>query len=76
MRFNTRMRHPLVMIGRMVISCDDCVMQHSAACADCVVTHVLGADTNGVVFDVAAERAVRLLARAGMVPALRHATAG
>ena len=60
----------------MVISCDDCVMQHSAACADCVVTHLLGADTNGVVLDVAAERAVRLLARAGMVPVLRHATAG
>jgi Zn-finger protein len=60
----------------MVISCDDCVMQHSAACADCVVTHVLGADTNGVVLDVAAERAVRLLASAGMVPVLRHATAG
>ena len=64
------------MIGRMVISCDDCVMQHSTACAECVVTHVLGADTNGVVFDVAAERVVRLLVRAGMVPALKHATNG
>ena len=31
-------------IDGMVISCDDCVMQHTAACADCVVTHVLGAD--------------------------------
>ncbi len=60
----------------MVISCDDCVMQHTAACADCVVTHVLGAETDGVVLDVAAERAVRLLVRAGLVPALRHATAG
>jgi hypothetical protein len=59
----------------MVISCDDCVMQHTAACTDCVVTHVLGVDTNEVVLDVAAERAVRLLVRAGMVPALRHATA-
>jgi hypothetical protein len=58
----------------MVISCDDCVMQHTAACTDCVVTHVLGADANGVVLDVAAERAVRLLTRAGMVPGLRHAT--
>jgi hypothetical protein len=63
------------MIGCMVISCDECVMQHTSACADCVVTHVLGGETNGVVFDVAAERAVRLLVRAGMVPASRHATA-
>ena len=60
----------------MVISCDDCVMQHSATCADCVVTHVLGAETGGLVLDVAEARAVRLLTRAGMVPALRHATAG
>ena len=74
--WRTSVRHPPVMIGRMVISCDDCVMQHSTACAECVVTHVLGADTNGVVFDVAAERVVRLLVRAGMVPALKHATAG
>ena len=58
----------------MVISCDDCVMQHTAACADCVVTHVLGADTNGVELDVAAERVVRLLVRAGLVAALKHAT--
>jgi hypothetical protein len=60
----------------MVISCDDCVMQHGAICADCIVTHVLGAETDGLVLDVAEERAVRLLTRAGMVPELRHATAG
>ena len=60
----------------MVISCDDCVMQHAATCADCIVTHVLGAETNGLVLDVAEERAVRLLTRAGMVPELRHAPAG
>lgn len=59
----------------MVISCDDCVMQHTTACADCVVTHVLGADGGGVVFDVAAERVVRLLVRAGLVPASRHEVA-
>jgi Zn-finger protein len=63
------------MIVGMVISCDDCVMQHTTACADCVVTHVLGADSGGVVFDVAAERAVRLLVRAGLVPASRHEVA-
>ncbi|MET0143489.1 MAG: hypothetical protein ABW328_01695 [Ilumatobacteraceae bacterium] len=59
----------------MVISCDDCVMQHTGACAECVVSHVLGAETNGVVLDLAAEQVVRLLVRAGMVPGSRHATA-
>ena len=63
------------MIVGMVISCDDCVMQHTTVCADCVVTHVLGADGGGVVFDVAAERVVRLLVSAGLVPASRHEVA-
>lgn len=60
----------------MVISCDDCVMQHSAACGDCVVTFVLGRDGEAVMFDLATERAVRLLADAGLVPDLRHRRAG
>jgi hypothetical protein len=59
----------------MVISCDDCLMQNTATCADCVVTHVLGAEAGGIVLDVAAERAVRLLVRAGLVPASRHEVA-
>jgi len=58
----------------MVISCDDCVMSDTPACADCVVTHVLGAD-RGVELDVAAERAVRLLVQAGLVPSSRHEVA-
>lgn len=62
------------MIGCMVISCDDCVRQQTATCADCVVTHVLGAD-GGVDIDVAAERAVRWLVQAGLVPALQHRVA-
>lgn len=56
----------------MVISCDDCAMQYTDVCADCVVTHVLGADAHGVVFDVRTEQVVRLLVGAGLVPALRH----
>ncbi len=56
----------------MVISCDDCVMQHTDACTGCVVTHVLGADEHGVVLDVRTEQVVRLLVGAGLVPALRH----
>ena len=56
----------------MVISCDDCVMQHTDACKDCVVTHLLGADDHGIVLDVRTEQVVRLLVGAGLVPALRH----
>jgi len=59
----------------MVISCSDCTAQHTTACGDCVVTHVLGREAGGVVFDLATERAVRLLAQAGMIPSSRHRSA-
>lgn len=57
----------------LVISCDTCVMDGTAACADCVVTHLLTpARREAVVLDLAEQRAVRLLAEAGLVPTLRH----
>ncbi|MEI7546702.1 MAG: hypothetical protein WCK21_01395 [Actinomycetota bacterium] len=57
----------------LVISCDTCVMNGSADCADCMVTHLLApARREAVVFDIAEMRAVKLLADAGMVPTLRH----
>ena len=59
----------------MVISCSDCVMQHSAACRGCIVTHVLGGQSGAVVFDLATERAIRLLAKAGMIPSSRFRSA-
>ena len=60
----------------MVISCSDCVMQHTAACEGCIVTHVLDrAPDDAVVFDLATERAIRLLARAGMIPSSRFRSA-
>ena len=50
----------------MVISCSDCVMQHTAACDGCIVTHVLDRRSDeAVVFDLATERAMRLLAGPG-----------
>jgi hypothetical protein len=58
-----------------VIDCDACAMQCSSACDDCVVTYVLrAADGEGgpLTLDVAEERAVRLLVRAGLVPELRY----
>lgn len=62
------------MLRVMVISCDECVRQHTATCEECVVTFLLGADEHGVQLDVGEVRAVRLLVGAGLVPALRHRT--
>jgi hypothetical protein len=57
----------------LTISCDDCAMQHTDACDDCVVSFICGREPGGaVVIDVAEARAVRLLGRAGLVPRLRH----
>lgn len=48
-------------------------MQASDACDDCVVSFVTSREPgDAVVIDVAAERAVRMLARAGLVPDLKH----
>lgn len=55
------------------ISCDSCTMRASHWCADCVVTFICERPANeAVVLDLAEQRAVRLLADAGMVPVLRH----
>jgi hypothetical protein len=57
----------------MNIDCDECRMQHTSACDDCVVTFIVGREPGeAVVIDVEEERAVRLLAKAGLVPELRH----
>ena len=48
-------------------------MQATAVCDDCVVSFVASREPgDAVVIDVAAERAVRMLSRAGLVPELRH----
>ncbi|MFM2071821.1 MAG: hypothetical protein RLZZ623_2084 [Actinomycetota bacterium] len=54
------------------ISCDSCVMQHTSACSDCIVTFMNATAQSAVVFDLDEQRAVRLLASAGLVPTLRH----
>ncbi len=61
----------------LVISCTNCVMKESPACDDCLVTFLCGGATeNAVIFDIHEQRAVKLLAKAGMVPTLRHRAAG
>lgn len=54
----------------MSISCDECVMQHTAVCGDCVVSFVLG-DLDGE-----SARVIQLFGAAGMVPELRFQRAG
>jgi hypothetical protein len=57
------------------IDCDQCVMQHTAACDDCMVSFIMGREPGeAVVFDVAEARALRVLSTAGLVPGLRHRT--
>jgi hypothetical protein len=55
------------------IDCDECAMRGTTACDDCVVTFVVGREPGeALLIDVAEERAVRMLAGAGLVPGLRH----
>jgi hypothetical protein len=57
----------------LVIDCDTCVMRHTEACDDCLVTFLCEDDDQGtIVIDAAEARAVTLLTRAGLAPALRH----
>lgn len=60
----------------LVISCDTCVMRETSACDDCLVS-VLCTDPedDAMVFDFAEQRAVKMLAQAGLVPTLRHRAA-
>jgi hypothetical protein len=54
----------------MLIDCDNCAVR-GPACAGCLVSVVLGAPPAGVELDEAEQRALRVLADAGMVPRLR-----
>jgi hypothetical protein len=56
----------------LVISCDQCAMQKTSQCEDCVVTFLCDEPQDAVIIDADEERAVRMLARAGLVPRLRH----
>ena len=56
-----------------VISCESCVMDGTAACGDCVVSHLLAPSRpQSFAFTADELRAVQLLAAAGLVPTLRH----
>jgi hypothetical protein len=56
----------------MVIDCDECVMQGTSACDDCIVTFLVGRERGeAIVIDAAEERELRLLQGEGLVPKLR-----
>ncbi len=57
----------------MLIDCDQCALQHTSACDDCLVSFVLARDPDdAIVIDVEEARAMRMLTRAGLIPELRH----
>lgn len=57
----------------LLIDCDECVMQHTDTCDDCVVSFLCSRDPDeAVVIDVAEARAMRVMGDAGLVPHLRH----
>ena len=53
------------------VSCDDCSLQATEACKDCLVTFLLGEESDAVIVDVMEARAMRMLQRAGLLPDLR-----
>lgn len=57
----------------MIIECDRCAMQHTDHCRDCVVSALLdpAPPAKGVVIDADEERALRIMARAGLIPQIR-----
>jgi hypothetical protein len=57
----------------MLISCDTCTMQHTEHCSDCVVTALVepAPRPSGIVVDADEERALRELARVGLIPEIR-----
>ena len=56
-----------------VIDCEQCVMQHTEACGDCVVSFLCSREPgDAVVVDVNEYRALRMLADSGLAPSLRH----
>lgn len=55
----------------MLIDCNQCVCQHTAACRDCVVTHLLNDPAGSVEVLPEQAEALGILAECGLVPELR-----
>ena len=60
-------------MGTITISCEDCCMRHTDACAGCLVTFICDREPDdAVIIDVEEERALRMLGRSDLVPPLLH----
>lgn len=55
----------------MRIDCDECAMQHTSTCDDCVVTVLLRESAGPLELDTAESVALSAMADAGLVPRLR-----
>ncbi len=55
----------------MTVDCNECSMQGTDACNDCVVSFILDRRDGAIVFDAAEERAIRAMTTAGLLPLLR-----
>jgi hypothetical protein len=56
-----------------VIDCNECTMQHTPMCDDCMVTFLCSKDgQDAVVVDATEILAMKRMARVGLVPKLRH----
>lgn len=55
----------------MRIDCDECAMQHTATCNDCVVAVLLRESGGPLEIDTAEAVALNAMADAGLVPRLR-----
>jgi len=55
------------------IDCDQCCMQGTEACGDCVVSYVCSREPgDALVVDLGEYRALEMLAESGLMPTLRH----
>lgn len=55
------------------IDCGDCVMAHTSACDDCIVSFIVNREPgDAIVVDADEERVLRLFGGAGLVPQSRH----
>ena len=55
------------------IDCEQCCMQGTDACSDCVVTYVCSREPgDALIVDLGEYRALEMLAESGLVPTLRH----
>lgn len=60
----------------MLIDCDDCAMQFTSACNDCVVTYLLREEHGPVELDAREAEALAVMAGVGLLPRLRLVSRG